>query len=335
LLSIDSKETTLSELADFARELHENASEYYDRELIAVPFESRSEKLQDVRAVICDVYGTMFNYWKPEFANPDRRQYALLGAFREVADKFGMTPYLSTMNPQESPEKTLNDFYHGLIALQHEKAAKKDIAYPEIKIEEVWSIIILMLKRHGYDPAQHSPGSPDDLARYVAFTYNFRSLGRQLYPGIVTALTELKNNNMVLGILSNAQFYTKIDLTLLLRDQSGGKIDDYNELFDPDLTFFSYEYKIAKPNQFLFRKLFDALYEYHILPGQTVFVGNDLMIDIKPAQEAGMMTALYTGDREVLFTHELEGQIVPDIVFSDWEELPHMLSFFSGRKADL
>jgi putative hydrolase of the HAD superfamily len=132
---------------------------------------------------------------------------------------------------------------------------------------------------------------------------------------------------MRLGIVSNAQFYTPIDLSLFVRDQGGDRYDDYTELFDDDLTFFSYEYGIAKPGLFLFRKLYDALYEYHILPKQTVFVGNDLAADIEPAAEVGMKTALFCGDRRSAFLHGLQGRVVPDIAFSDYAELPSVLSF--------
>jgi putative hydrolase of the HAD superfamily len=153
-------------------------------------------------------------------------------------------------------------------------------------------------------------------------------MGRELYPGAANALKRLKENNIVLGILSDAQCYTPIDLTLLLRDQSGGKIDDWNELFDTDLTFLSCEYGFVKPSEVLFRRLFDALYEYQILPAQTVFVGNDLLIDINPAATLGMRTALFCGDDVMVFGGgEGNADVVPDVVFEKWEELPGPISF--------
>ena len=124
-----------------------------------------------------------------------------------------------------------------------------------------------------------------------------------------------------------------IDLTLFCRDQSSNRIDDYLELFHTDLTFYSYEYGFAKPNPLLFRKLYDALYEFQILPSQTVFVGNDLVNDIKPAADAGMLTAFFTGDDQTAFVHDQDGMIVPDISFSSWEELPEKLSFYEKKDA--
>lgn len=319
----------MSHLAEFAGELHETSARFYKRPLEPVVCPSRTEKLGDIRAVIFDVYGTLINYWRPGLDDKEQRPHFLKAACREVADRFGFSEFLIDMNPEEAPEKTLYDLYHGCIALCHENAVKKGHGFPETKIEEVWSLILLMLKRRGYDPEKALPGESGDAGRYFAYTYNFYSLGRELYPGVVDALTALKKNNIVLGIVSNAQFYTPIDLTLLVRDQSRGAYDDFNELFDPDLTFFSYEYNVAKPDTFLFRHLYDALYEYQILPQQTLFAGNDLVLDIEPAQQAGMRTAFFTGDNKSAYFHGRQGAVQPDITFSTWDELPQKVSFFS------
>lgn len=323
----------MSDIAEFARNIHEKEAQKYNRKLVPLPFTSKSEKIGDIRAVICDVYGTLVNYWKPGFQNAYSRAQTLMTAFRTVADRFGMTDILSSINEAELPEKTLSDFYHGLLALQHEKMAQKGVLFPEVKIEQVWGIIVMLLKRRGYKPQQFIDASESDIPRYLAFSYNFYSLGRQLFDGVVDALAKLKENNMILGILSNAQFYTPIDLTLLIREQSNGKYDDFYELFDPDLTFFSFEYGVAKPNQILFRRLFDALYEYQILPSQTVLVGNDLLLDIQPAMEAGMKTAFFTGDRDGAFVHDLSEKIIPDISFQSWDEFPSMVSFYAEEKS--
>ena len=321
----------MSAIAEFARELHERTGSHYERRLEPLDYPSKFEGLTDIRAIIFDVYGTLIDYWRPGLDDENGRLHILKSACAEVCGMFGFTEYLQAMNPDESPEKTLYDLYCGLIALRHEKASRQDITFTEIKVEDIWSMIILMLKRRGYDPAKNLPvGQAADLPRYIAYTYNFYSLGHQLYPGVADALTALRGQQIDLGIVSNAQFYTPIDLTLLLRGESGGAYDDFNELFDPDLTIFSYEHEAAKPDTLLFRRLYDALYERKILPQQTVFAGNDLTLDIEPASSAGMRTALFTGDSRAVYLHGREGEIVPDITFSDWSDLPRKISFFSG-----
>lgn len=319
----------MSVVADFARKLHEENPPARQRTLEPLEYPSRTDVVADVRVVVFDVYGTLFNYWKPEFATADGKKKSLVNAFEKTISFFGMDRYLTEMNPEESPEKTLWDLYHGLIALRHKLSIDKKVEFPEVKIEEVWNMIILMLKRRGYEPGSAFPKDPSDFARCVAFYYNFCSFNRGMYPGAAGALKSLSDNNIRLGIVSNAQFYTAIDLTLFLRDQTSGEIDDMTRLFDPDLLFFSYEYGVSKPSPLLFRKLFDALYEFQVLPSQTLFIGNDLVSDIKPAGDAGMKTGFFTGDRESAFVHDSAGAVVPDIAFSSWDELPRRVSFHS------
>ncbi len=322
----------MSIVAEFARLIHEKDKRDFDRVLTPLSYPSRTEKLYDIKAVIFDIYGTLVNYWRSDFINDEQKESALLAAFRKTSDFFKFTDFLRKMNPSDSPERTLRDFYHGLIALSHEKSLKKGITFPEVRIEEVWEVILMMLARHGYDPSKLDLGEENELPRCIAFYYNMHSLGRGFYDGVVDALSGLKKNNIKLGIISNAQFYTPIDLTLFIRDQSNDIYDDYKDLFENDLVFLSYEYGMAKPNQILLRKLFDALYEYQILPQQTVFVGNDLSLDIKPAIEAGMRAAFFTGDDKSAFVHDLSGKVIPDIVFDYWDDLPDKISFYRKKQ---
>lgn len=324
----------MSAVADFARDLHEKRVSTADRAFEPIDYPSRSDVLADIRVVVFDVYGTLFNYWRPEFADEDTKQEALLGAFAKTISYFGMERYLVEMNPQEPSEKTLWDLYHGLIAIKHKISIDKKIEFPEVKIEEVWNTIVLMLKRRGFVPAAAFCGDDMEFARCVAFHYNFHSFNRGLYPGVCGALKSLSESNILLGIVSNGQFYTPMDLTLYLREQTNGEINDVARLFDPDLMFFSYEYGVSKPNPVLFRKLFDALYEFQILPSQALFVGNDLVSDIKPAAEAGMKTGFFTGDRESAFVHDSAGVVIPDISFGSWDELPRRVSFFSKNSQE-
>jgi putative hydrolase of the HAD superfamily len=322
----------LSVVAEFARIIHEKKLYLQNRVYTPLSYPSRVEKLYDIKAVIFDIYGTLVDYWRSEFSDQDLKEQALLDSFKRTADFFKFTEYLEEINPDTVPERTLHDFYHGLIALNHEKSLKKGVTFPEVRIEEIWVVIIMMLGRHGYDSSILDLGEARDVAKCAAYYYNFHALGRHFYDGVVSALSGLNENNIKCGILSNAQFYTPIDLTLFIRDQSNNTCDDYRDLFDNDLIFLSYEYGVAKPNQILLQKLYDALYELQILPNQTLFVGNDLSLDIQPAAEAGMRTAFFTGDDMSAFVHELSGEVIPDIVFDAWDELPDKVSFFETKK---
>ncbi len=322
----------MSIVAEFARSLHEQKQIHHHREYTPCTYPSKHEKLLDVKVVIFDVYGTIFDYWRNDrYATEKKKMAHLLDSFAKTADYFGMGDILAKMNPDATPEQTLRDFYHGLIALNHEKLLKKGKTFPEVRIEEIWMMIIMMLARHGYSTEHLGLGDQREVSKCMAYFYNFHSLGRGMYPGVLSAIQALKKNNLRLGILSNAQFYTPIDMNLFIRDQSNQALDDFSELFEDSLTIFSYEIGVAKPNSMLFRKLFDALYELHVLPSQAVLVGNDLAQDIKPAQEAGLLTAFWAGDDKTAFLHDLAGEIIPDVVFTDWAHLSSKLSFYESR----
>jgi putative hydrolase of the HAD superfamily len=321
----------MSIVADFAAQLHAQHRNTTTLVLEGIDYPSQAQKLTDIRAVIFDVYGTLISYWKPEFDDETAKEQELSIAFRLLIDRFEMEPALIRMNAEGSPVKTLYDLYHGLIALDHEKSRTAGTEFPEVRIERIWGIIIMMLRRHGYDPFRVQLGDDAECGRCMAYFYNFHALGRRLYPGVVSTLKALHDANIKIGILSNAQFYTALDLTLLFREQSKDAVDDYLELFESDLIFYSCDHGVSKPSPVLFRKLFDTLYEYDILPGQTIFIGNDLSADIGPAQAIGMKTAFFTGDCRSAFTRGAADTLVPDLVFKNYAELPDMISFHESK----
>jgi putative hydrolase of the HAD superfamily len=315
----------VSTVAHFAEELHRRFSQVNDKPLHPIPCAARNKTLQGIKAVVFDLYGTLINYWLPGFEKQEVKQARLREAFAKTARRFAMVEALERINSANPYDETLQDFYHGLIAVHHDRKREQGISFPEIQIEEIWRAILLMLQRHGYDYTGLQLGSERETAQCMAFFYNFHALGRGLYPGVVSCLQQLKKRGIQLGIISNAQFYTPIDLTLFLYDQSEAQIQDHLDVFNTRLSFYSYEYGVAKPNPLLVQKLYDALYDYSILPEQTLFVGNDLMLDIRFASEHRLATALFTGDRDVTFFHDQRDTVVPDICFDRWDTLPDML----------
>lgn len=256
----------MSTLAEYANELHRNNVITNTTQIVNKNLDINTIITNKTRAVIFDVYGTIIDNRHADIDNPNYqtvRQEKLLHAAKMVIEKFGLDDTLKKINPETSTSQTLVDFVSGLVAITREKAgdeaaAEKELV--EIRIENVWQIILMILTRNGYDPAPYLPrgASREDLHRYFAYTYNFYSAKRALFANVAKILLELKNKNIVLGLLANGQFYTPIDLTLLLRDANIG-IDDFNELFEPELTFFSYEYGFLNTANVIREKLFDVL----------------------------------------------------------------------------
>lgn len=321
----------MSVVAEFAAQLHKKYPVEVQTDLTPLTLRSKTEQLKDIQVAIFDIYGTIINYWEESFRSEEEKQLFIKDVFKRTSEYFGFTEVLEKIDPTKLPEETLYDFYHGLIAMKHEEGRKNGKTFPEIRIDELWNVILSILINNGYTLEDHLRGSRKDTAMCIAYFYNFFALKRGFFPEVISTLKELKANNIKLGIISNAQFYTPIDITLFLRDQDDSLVD-YSELFEPDFTFFSYEYGVAKPSGIFYDRLFDALYEHSVLPEQTVFVGNDLLLDIKSAQDVGLKAALFTGKKESTFTHNKENQIFADITFNKFPELLKKISFYAGEK---
>lgn len=202
----------MSPVANFAECLHRRESLENTKKCFSAECSARDKTLSNIKAVIFDVYGTLVNYWLGGFDKDEVKSAHLLKAFRQTAQRFSMQPILEKMNEANSFDETLRDFYHGLIAVQHDRKREQGISYPEIQIEEIWRTIILMLQRHGYDYSSLSLGNERDTAKCMAFYYNFHALGRGCYPGVYDCLSTLKDRGVELGIISNAQFTRRLIL---------------------------------------------------------------------------------------------------------------------------
>ena len=113
-------------------------------------------------------------------------------------------------------------------------------------------------------------------------------------PGLKETLAAIRERGLLLGIVSNAQFYTP----LLFEAFLGAPPDELG--FTPDCCVWSYREREGKPSTALYEKLATALEASSIAPDQTLYVGNDVRNDIRPAQRIGFKTALFAGDQRSL-----------------------------------
>jgi len=97
-----------------------------------------------------------------------------------------------------------------------------------------------------------------------------------------------------MGIISNAQFYTPLLFNWYLESEP----EDLG--FFTDLIIFSYQEGHAKPSGMLFDIAVERLNQYNISPQSVVYVGNDMLNDIYPADRVGFQTALFAGDARSL-----------------------------------
>jgi putative hydrolase of the HAD superfamily len=140
-------------------------------------------------------------------------------------------------------------------------------------------------------------------------------------PGCEAAIEALRSD-LVLGIVSNAQFFTPLLFPALL----GKSLAELG--FSPEMQYFSYRYRYAKPSPRLFRQALETLSQRKIPPDQTVYIGNDMLNDIRVPASLGIRTVLFAGDLRSLRWRDDDprvGACRPDAVITDLAQLPDCL----------
>jgi FMN phosphatase YigB (HAD superfamily) len=164
--------------------------------------------------------------------------------------------------PPDSPSAAL----HAAVLRHHQNAGTP---FPEVDLRVLWREVLDL------------PHDHDTSALVIETEAAWHPA--QLMHGVVELLENFSATGIPLGILSNAQCNTLPSLGSLTK------------LFTPDLTILSYQNGIAKPSPALFELLAGHLAKRGIMPGETLYIGNDPLHDIEPAAALGFMTALFTG----------------------------------------
>lgn len=126
------------------------------------------------------------------------------------------------------------------------------------------------------------------------------------FPDAVKALAALKRAGLLLGVITAGLAVKQAEKLLRL---------GLYEYFDPEAIFISDQIGISKPNQKLFLR---ACGECGIDPERAVYVGDDPINDIDPANAIGMVT--FHVLRETPRARQ-QGATRPDYVISSFDEL--------------
>ena len=183
--------------------------------------------LSDVRAVLFDVYGTMFISASGEVgtATDEGRGMALSEALTAVG-----------VSLQGDPQYGVRCWLEAIRAA-HAQSKAEGIEFPEVDIVRIWTNCLERLVREGRLSGAASQVDP----RQLAVHYEVRTNPTWPMPGLETCLAELRQRGVQLGIISNAQFFT-LDLFPALLGKTLDELD-----FSSDLRFYSYRYLQAKP----------------------------------------------------------------------------------------
>lgn len=267
-----------------------------------------------VKAVIFDIYGTLIIS-----ASGDIDQATLSVENMQKAMQAG--GFSNTYH---------NDAYAFLVEQlpvkikeQQEELKKLGHPYPDVDIFKVWNEMFsaaegkALLKRTG----------EESLSDVIMV---FELLSNKVFPmpGMKEVLLQLKNKGIPLGIVSNAQFYTPIIMNYFITGEFSTKQEI--ELFDPELSVYSYKELRAKPDIKLFDKINRTLKnKYNLQSNDAVFVGNDMLKDVYTAKNSGLQTAIFSGDKRSFRLREDDQRVkglFPDFFINDLKQLVDIIA---------
>jgi len=251
--------------------LEKKSIQKYIRPLEPIPtvLTPAGDLTHDIRCVLFDIYGTLFISGSGDISLAKQNS-------PQVAEiKFLLAKY----EIQKTP-RVLLDELRDAIKDRHKQLKDKGVEFPEIQIDRIWRQV---LQWDSQDSIRH-------------FAAEFELISNPVFPmpDIADLLATCRQHGILMGIISNAQFYTPYLFNWFLES------DPLGLGFSPDLIFYSYLFEMAKPSAILFKMAAEKLKAKKILPASALYIGNDMLNDIYPAKNAGFQTALFAGDQRSL-----------------------------------
>ena len=265
--------------------------------------EPRLALLDGIRAVLFDIYGTLLISASGDIGL-DRGEHRAQAAEDAIGETGGQLLV--------SPSAVIEGF-ETAIRREHDRLRNEGVDYPEIDIVEIWESIDgdCILAESGI--------------REFSLAFELRVNPTWTMPFAAEALDRLHHSGQVLGIVSNAQFFTPLLFPPLL----GKSPAEFG--FEEALTYLSYEHRCAKPGKRLYAMIAEQLANRRIDPAEVLYVGNDMLNDVMPAASTGFRTALFAGDERSLRLRSDDERVTgveADIVIT---ELPQILECLSIR----
>lgn len=212
-----------------------------------------------LRALIFDIYQTLLAVDPPPADAASRWE-------KLCAEMLGQSAPLSFADFMAGCERA--------VAREHTAARAIGIQYPEI----IWPDIVREALPATTQLDEQSLAA--FVVRQAGLTHTVR-----LMPGAAEFLAEVSCASFTLGIASNCQAYSLVELEDAL---AGAGLT--RALFQPDLCFLSFEHGFSKPNPHSLRLLRARLQAHGIAPGETLMIGDRADNDILTAQAQGWQT---------------------------------------------
>jgi putative hydrolase of the HAD superfamily len=252
------------------------------------------------RVVLFDVYGTLVSSLMGDLEQQHQAGIDV-GSFLQTARRFGFS---------DGDGRRWAELFYQLVDRELKSCAAAGVQRAEVLVDHIWRSLLLDV---GGDPDRFPPKV---LALFREMSVNPVAL----FTDVRTVLAELKSRGLILGLASNAQFYTPLILQWLLKTP----LQSY---FDPNWIFFSYRFGFAKPDPHFFRLILNQALRTGLDPGDVLVVGNDLENDIRAASLHGLQTVLFAPGS----TSRRQSQSVQSKMVSGFIELGQAL--IAGRRS--
>jgi putative hydrolase of the HAD superfamily len=237
----------------------------------------RPAPIPGIRAVIFDIYGTLFTSAAGDIGVDGGCMRGSLSSLDSLALQLG----------ESCTGKKLKEYFRSSALKIHEELFAQT-PYPEVRVEEIWAGFL----------RETAPGGSAISPEELAVRYELAVNPVYVMPGALETINALKGAGLVLGLISNAQFFTPLLFDAFL-GASPAALG-----FDRGIQIYSYEAGEAKPSPALIAKARDRLAALGIAPETALYIGNDMLNDVYAASSAGFTALLFAGDGRSLRLRE-------------------------------
>jgi len=218
-------------------------------------------KLEErIQCILFDVYGTLFISGSGDISIA-RQETRYIQKLKNLLNRYQI---------KKKPRTVIDDFFTA-IDIEHQRLIKTGVDFPEVEIDRIWTRVLDI----------------EALDAVRAFAVEFELIVNPVYPmpNLERMLSSIKKLKVLMGIISNAQFFTPYLFNWFL-DSSPEDLG-----FKSDLIFYSYKWGHAKPSPFMFDAAAENLMSMDISVHSVLYIGNDMLNDIYPAKMVGFKTA--------------------------------------------
>jgi len=246
-----------------------------------------------IRCVLFDIYGTLFISGSGDIGVSEKASLQV-----QKLDHL-----MQQFNIRKRPRDLIRELFQA-IEDEHRRLRNTGIDYPEIEIDRIWKQILKI----------------DDLALVRRFAIQYELIVNPIYPmpNLENTLAACRQKNLPMGIISNAQFFTPLLFEWFL----DAGLESLG--FHPSLIFLSYKIRHAKPSTKPFEQAAAAVTALGLKTASALYVGNDMLNDIYPANQLGFQTALFAGDARSLRLRTDDSRcrnLSADLILTDLEQL--------------